>query len=94
MGREWEVNPLGKLARLPCLDSEKMAHMESITFHLEQPKISVFSQTSLFRIIQAKPQTSSYIFETYRENSFHFHCSASSEGLRMRRKQDGPGVQP
>lgn len=69
MGRGWEVNPLGKLACLPCLDSEKMAHMESIAFHLKQHKTSVFSQTSSFRIIQAKPQTSSHILETNREKA-------------------------
>lgn len=30
--REREENPLGEPACLPCLDSEKMTHMESITF--------------------------------------------------------------
>lgn len=69
MGRGWKENPLGKLACLPRLYSEKMAHVESITFHLKQRKISVCSQTSLFRIIQAKPQTSSHILETYREKT-------------------------
>lgn len=66
MSRGLNVGLLGKLACLPSLDSEKMAHMESITFHYKQHKICTFSDV-LLQDVQAKPQTSPRILETGRE---------------------------
>lgn len=70
MSRGLEVGPLGKPACLLYLNSEKMAHMESITFYCKQHKNLYFlRQTFSFRIALAKPQTSSHIAETYGETT-------------------------
>ena len=75
------MNPLGKLASA-LFGQRKIARMETFTFHLKLQKISVSSQTSSFRITQAKPQTSFHRLETNREKT--------PTVMRMRRRQ---GVQ-